>query len=303
MNEQEVFDLPEGGQVKTGLLLAQPGEVMPMVGEYPDAELLDNKDIERSLAGNLYLQERKRMAPYIINQATVGKCCPSANVGAVDQVRDNAGMPHEALSDNHLYWRVNGGVDSGASLISTFKEIQRGGIGRRIVTVDGKQYRIPGDIVNRRQLPANVVNAADTDGQLFVAMEAYLVPKDYAKFVRVVATALAKRQPIVWAWHVGQAGMRLSNGYLNQGRGPGNHANVAHSAKYVGGADIVHPSNRNSWGPTVDALFGPMGTGWGEGGFALVTMQDFYACSRYHDFYVVTSVKQRKDEQLLAHAA
>lgn len=298
--ELEVFKLPEGGEVKTGLLLPQAGEVMPMLGEYPDSMLLDDKDIQRSLAGEFFKEERKRFSKWVINQSRVGKCNTSANVGAYDQVRDNAGMKHEALADNHLYWRCNGGSDSGSSLISTFKIIQSGGVCRRVINVNGQPYRIPDLVYNKSQLPAGVAAAADADGKLFVAFEAYMVPKTYDKFVRVVASALARRQPIVWAWHVGSGGMRLNNGFMVCGGGPGNHANVLQSAKWVGGRDLVHPDNRNSWGPSKDPLYGPMGSGWGEDGFGLVTMQDAFRCIRHHDFYVVTTVKHRPDQPIAA---
>lgn len=298
-HELEVFKLPDGGEVKTGLLLPQAGEVMPMMGEYPDNLLLDDKDIQKLLPDGYYLQERKRFGKWMINQSRIGKCNTSANVGGYYQLMDNAGMKHEALADNHLYWRCNGGSDSGSSLISTYKIIQSGGVCRRTIDVNGQPYRIPDLVYNKRQLPAGVAEAADRDGKLFVAFEAYMVPKQYDKFVRVVASALARRQPIVWAWHVGSGGMRLSNGYMNCGNGPGNHATLLQSAKWVGGQDLVHPDNRNSWGPSQDPLYGPLGSGWGEGGFGLVTMQDAFRCIRYHDFYVMTTVKHRPDQPIV----
>jgi len=81
------------------------------------------------------------------------------------------------------------------------------------------------------------------------------------------------------------------------GRGPGNHANVFHSAKWVGGSDLVHPDDRNSWGPTQSGDYGTSRGGWGDGGYALFTMEDAYACARYHATYVVTSAV--KDEGIL----
>lgn len=295
----EIFTLPDGTEVKTGLNLPEDGEVMPMLADYPDDMLLDDNDIKKLLPTDHYRAERARFSKWIINQSSVGKCNCSANVGAFDQARDNAGMPHEALADNHLYWRVNGGTDRGSSLISTFQATQTGGISRRVIQVNGKPYRIPDLVVNRRNLPAGVAEAADQDGRLFLAFEAYLVPKDYAKFVRVMASAAARRQPIVWAWHVGGGGMRLQNGFMQVSSGPGNHANVIQSAQWVGGKDLVHLDNRNSWGPSKDPLYGPMGSGWGEDGFGRVTMQDAYRCIRYHDFYVITSVKLRSDQPVV----
>lgn len=300
MSDLELFQLPEGDAVKTGLLLPSQGETLVgSIEEYPDNLLLDDADLKKLLPDGWEKSQRQRFAKSMINQSRLGKCNASANVGAMEQVMSNDGRDHVPLCDNQLYYRVNGGSDSGSTLISTFREIQANGISSRIIDVDGKPYKIPGDVFNARSLPREVVEAAAKDAQRFKGWEAYLLPKVFDKFARSVASALARRHPIVWAWHVTNAGMQLRNGYLVQGRGGGNHSNVAISAKFVGGRDLVHPTNRNSWGPTTDPIYGPMGSGWGEGGFASVTMEDFFACIPYHDFYVLTSVNIDPLDELL----
>jgi hypothetical protein len=298
MSDEEMYRLPEGDEVATGLLMPMAGEVM-LMGDYPQSQLLDRSDIKRALADDFYKAERRRLQKWMINQSRIGKCNPSANVAAAYQVMDNAGMPHVPLADNHLYWRVNGGHDRGSTLASTFNAMQQSGVSRRTLTVGGKPYRIPDLVFRASDLPAEVVRAADADGKNWQAIEAYKLPKRYSDFVVSLASALARRQPVIWAWHVSDAGMRLRNGYLVQGAGPGNHANVLQSAKWVDGADIVHPDNRNSWGPTADPIYGPGGVGWGEQGHALVTMQDAFRCAQYHDFYVLTTIKQNAENSIL----
>jgi hypothetical protein len=292
-----LYDLPGGGKVSTGLLLPAPGEVMVM-GDYPPDNFLDKADIKKALSGQVYKDRRKRYLKWMINQSTIGKCNTSANVGGYYLTMDKHGYKHEALADNHLYWKCNGGTDSGTSLASTFNEIQARGVSRRIITVNGQQYRIPDLVYSKRQLPAGVAEAADNDARNFIAFGAYKVPKDWSGFVNTVATATARDQTIVWAWHVTNAGMRIQNGYMQCGNGPGNHANLIQSAKWVDAAkleDCVHPDNRNSWGPSQDPLYGPVGTGWGDDGHGLVTMQDMFRCIKYHDFYVITGILSNAD--------
>ncbi len=296
MSEVEVYSLPDGGKVSTGLLLPKPGEMLVM-GEYPRSMRLDRKDIKRSLAQDRYKQRRQKFAKWMLNQSTIGKCCASANIGGFYTMMDQQGFPHAPLADNHLYWRCNGGVDEGCALATAFREIQKGGVSRRTIIVDGKTYRIPDLVYSKRQLPPGVAAAADADGKNFVACEAYKVPKDWTGFVETVASALARDQVIVWAWDVTNAGMKLRNGYMQCGKRAGNHANLLQSARWVEASaleDCVHPDNRNSWGPTMDAIYGPVGSGWGDNGYGLVTMQDAYTCINYHDFYVITSILASK---------
>lgn len=93
--------------------------------------------------------------------------------------------------------------------------------------------------------------------------------------------------------------MRLNNGYAVVGNGKGNHANVFHSAKWVGGRDLVHPDDRNSWGPTQSEEYGRRGQSWGDGGFALFTMEQAFACNQWHDTYVITSAKPDFTDQFV----
>jgi hypothetical protein len=288
-DEQEFFQLPDGSQVSTGLNMPTEGETLPVFAEFPDDLYLDDKDIEKGLKGDFYLTQRKRFAKWVINQSTVGKCNASAAVGGIYQIRDNNGFPHVALSDNQLYWRINGGRDQGSILAHGMKAIQDGGVSSKVLSVDGREYRIGDLIYNARNVPREILEAAAKDAMRFRAHECYRVPKEYSKFKRCVASALARRDPIVFAWHVGAGSMRLRNGYTICGSGRGNHANVWQSARWVGGSDLVHPDNRNSWGPSINALYGPAGSGWGDGGFGLFTMQDAFRCIEYHDFYVLTS--------------
>ncbi len=62
-----------------------------------------------------------------------------------------------------------------------------------------------------------------------------IVPRDYPSFRIAIASAIARDYPIIIAWHVSNASMRLNNGFIVQGRGPGNHATFIHSGKFVEG--------------------------------------------------------------------
>jgi hypothetical protein len=52
-------------------------------------------------------------------------------IGAMDQIRDNQGLPHEPLADNDAYMQINGGGDQGAALIRAFELAQTCGIAPR----------------------------------------------------------------------------------------------------------------------------------------------------------------------------
>ncbi len=146
---------------------------------------------------------------------------------------------------------------------------------------------------NRRQFDREVLKIADQEAERFKGFEYYKAPtSSFEKFCLCIASALARKFQVIFAWHVGGGSMRLNNGYAVVGRGRGNHSNCLHSAKWVGGKTLVHPDDQNSWGPSVNPLFGPVGgQGWGEGGFALFTMEDVFACAPYHCTYIVPTFR------------
>jgi hypothetical protein len=74
---------------------------------------------------------------------------------------------------------------------------------------------------------------------------------------------------------------------------------LLHSAKWVGGRELIHADIKNSWGPTMDEMYGPRTGGWGEQGFGLCTMEQAFACLNNHDYYVLTSVRQNPDKDLV----
>lgn len=258
---------------------------------YPEERMLEDKDIQRGLPSGWYLQERKRVAPWMINQNPLGKCNASAMIGAFDQIRDNQGMPHVVLSDCDAYMQMNDGRDQGSALISAFQVAQTRGVSPRTLDVGGRQVVIPLDIYDNRRLSSEVRAAADKEASRFRGWEWYRAPRTFSEFARCLASELARRNPVVFAWDVSNASMRLNNGYVVTGRGKGNHANVFHSAKWVGGRDLVHPDDRNSWGPTQSEEYGKRGQSWGDGGFALFTMEQAFACNQWHDTYIVTSAR------------
>lgn len=289
----ERFQLPDGEEVGTGLLAPSVEDALLLkdVGNFPDEWLLEDAEIEQRLKGDAYKRSREKLAPWMINQSRLGKCNASAAQGIMEQVRESQGYEHEILCDNQMYWRINGGRDSGSALAAAFNELQARGISSRTIKVGSQNYVIPVNVYNTRQLPRGVAEAAAQDARRFIGWEFYKVPREYSQFKRVVASALARWMPVVFAWHVGGSSSRLKNGYVQQGRGNGNHATYWHSAKWVGGSDLVHPDVKNSWGPSQNPLYGPKGSGWGDGGYGLFTMQSAFQCIRSHDFYVAVSVK------------
>jgi hypothetical protein len=94
--------------------------------------------------------------------------------------------------------------------------------------------------------------------------------------------------------------MRLRDGYVITGRGVGNHATYFHSAKFVGGSDIVHPDMKNSWGPSVNPDYGRVGQGWGDGGYALFTMEQAFSCNKNHYTYACVGSTPDPDDKVIA---
>lgn len=294
----EVFTLPDGTNVATGLNLPNAEEVLVMatVAEYPDEMFLEDKDIERALViggEQRYLKDRKKRAKRMRNQASLGKCDASANCAGQENTRENQGFADCPLSDCHVYSNGNGGRDQGMALITTFTLMQEKGVSPMQVQVGGLTKTLPNDVYNRRQFDPTVLKQADLEAQRFKGWEFFKAPMDsFEKYCRALASAIARKQQIIFAWHVGGNSMRLNNGYAVPGRGVGNHANCIHSGKWVGGKTLVHPDDQNSWGPSVNPLYGPVGgQGWGEGGFALFTMENVWACAAHHCTYIMTSVK------------
>lgn len=258
---------------------------------YPENRYLDTADIEKTLKGDYYLQSRKELSPWMINQNPLGKCNASALKGAMEQMRRNLGFPHVILSDNDAYMQMNRGVDQGSALVAGFKVGMERGISPLKITVNGREYKIPLDAFNNRHVPAEARNEAARQAARFKGWEWYRAPEDFDGFKRCLASELARGNPVVFAWHVGSNSMRLRNGYVVTGRGVGNHATYFHSAKFVGGSDLVHPDMKNSWGPSVNPDYGRTGTSWGDGGYALFTMEQAFSCNRHHYTYVCVGAK------------
>jgi hypothetical protein len=297
----ELLKLDGGLEVNLGLNLPDEAELQLMAQspEYPESRMLEDKDIQRGLAGDYYKESRKQLAPWMINQNPLGKCNASALKGAMEQIRRNQGMPHVILSDNDAYMQMNGGQDNGSALIRAFEIAQKRGIAPLRVQVEGKEYRIPLDAFNSRHVPEAARQAANTEAERFRGWEWYRAPRDFQSFARCVASELARRNPVVFAWHVGSGSMRLNNGYVVTGNGKGNHATYFHSAKWVGGSELVHPDMRNSWGPSQSEDYGRPGQSWGDAGFALFNMQQAFSCNQWHDTYVVTSARPDFTDQFV----
>lgn len=297
--ENEIFRTDDGNSFATGLNMPTEAEQLLMANapEYPDSFKLDPKDIERGLVINgqqVYLKDRERHQPWMRHQGNIGKCNASSNASGIEQLRNEQGMPHIAMSDAFLYMLINGGVDRGSGLIVSLRELLKPGyICPAELQVAGMNKLFPNDAFNTRQVPKDILAQARIEAQRFMGIEWYRVPDNFADFKVVIASALARRQKVIWAWHVGGGSMRLkTGGYINVGRGPGNHSNLLHSGKWVGGSDLVHPDNQNSWGPCVNPAYGRVtDLGWGERGYALCTMEDVYACHRNHATYVQVGMK------------
>lgn len=280
MNEQ--FQLPDGTMVGTGNIAPEAPRML--YAELPENLLLDNDEIERMLPAGFYEGERAYYRKWMINQGQIGKCNTSAAVGAEYRIREIQGYEHVALADNHLYWRINGGKDRGSMLDDGMLEVESRGVCRRVLD----SGTVPHNAVSERDVSDQMRTEANQDGPNYRTHEPWRIPLG-ANFARAIASCLARRYPIIMAWHVGNNSMRLQNGYAQQGRGPGNHASFFHCGKFVGGQDIVHPDLCNSWGPVANELYGSKGGGWGEGGFGLMTMDGAEYCCQNHAFYAITS--------------
>lgn len=298
-NAFEQFKLPDGSLVGTGLLMPTPEEqkVMAAMPMFPQNWVLDSKDIQRALVINgahRYIAERALRRKRMRNQASLGKCNASSNVSGVEQTREVQKMPHVALSDCFTYMQVNGGRDQGSGLPNTFENLQLVGVAPYLLQVGGMTKQFPNNVFNRSQVDPALYKQAQIEAKRFIGVRYYKIPTDkFENFVIVTASAIARKLPIVWAWHVGANGSRLKNGYMQADTGPrdyGNHSNLLHSGKWIGGKNLVDPDNQNSWGPVEDEIYGPKGASWGEGGFALTTMEVAFSCARIHPPYVQVSV-------------
>ena len=296
-DQQEIFTLPDGSKVVAGCVAPTPAEraLVADVPVYGEDFYLDASDIEKSLKNDVYKQMRKRRQAWVLNQANLGKCAASATTSGFINRRDLDGLPHIVLSDCYLYMHINRGRDQGALLQDAMEWAKRG-LAPRKLNSNGESYTIPHNIYLKNQMPAQWYKVAQDAASSYTTFEAYKLPVgDYRTFKIALASALARDHQVVHAWDVGNHSMKLRNGYAVQGGGVGNHATLFHSGKWVGGEDLVHPDIENSWGPSLNPMYGPTGTqGWGEGGFGLFTMQDAFQCTKWHDFWVFVGNKVRE---------
>lgn len=287
--ESEIFTLPDGAQVSTGLQM--PTEESNKLSEaypvYSENFYLDKADIEKALRNDVYKTFRRARSRFILNQGRLGKCNASAAVGAFHNMRSMQGLPEVVLSDCYVYMHINGGRDAGSQLVHSL-EFSKKGVAPRQLNLNGKEVIFPANVYNKRQISPGLLTAAAEVAKAYTSFEAYRLPSsDYNTFKIALASALARDHQVIHAWHVGRNSTNLRKGYVVIGGGSGNHATLFHSARWVGGEDLVHPDVQNSWGPAKDPLYGPVSReGWGEDGFGLMTMQDAYACARNHVFWV-----------------
>lgn len=295
MSDFETFNLLDGEPVGTGLLLPTANDTEEALARpvYGDVNYLDPADIEKSLKGDKYKTFRRLRSKLIVNQGTIGKCCPSSVIGAFHNRRQLDGMSDIILADSHLYMNINGGRDGGSQLVHALTYSTKNGISPVQLRVNGQPQNFPLTVFNRRQVSAALLKEADETAKTFQAFEAYRLPtSDFQTFKIAVASALARDHQIIIAVHVGRGFMNLNRGYVVQSRGFGNHAVLLHSGRWVGGEDLVHPDIQNSWGPSKNPLLGRVGgTGWGEDGFGLITMSSLWQCAKTHVFWVLPGSK------------
>jgi hypothetical protein len=289
----------DGHRLGTGLLMPTVEEVLlsNALMAYPTEWLMPPKDIERCLIINgkqRYIGDRMKRKKRMRNQDRLGKCNASSNASGGEQCRETQGMPHIALSDCFTYLQVNGGRDEGSGLPSTYDNCQKVGWSPYLLQCGGMTKTFPNNAYNKSQVPADVLKQAYIEASRFKGIRFVRLPTDNFKlFCHASASAIARDQPIIFAWHVGENGSRLNNGYVQVGKGArdlGNHSNVFHSGKWVGGTEMVHPDDQNSWGPVEDEIYGPKGPAWGDGGFGLFTMEDAFRCAHIHPPYIMVSI-------------
>ena len=279
-NNADVRFEVNGVEYRTGCRMSTADgmvKAMNATATFPENLIMDPKDVERSLPKDKYLKLREKRRKRMINQMRLGKCNASALKGATHQVRESMGLPFIEMSDCWTYMQMNGGKDEG-SVLADGAELSKKGMAPKILTSGDKKLVFPEDVYRKNQVPKEMLELANKTALGFTSHELYVVPEKWDKFVAVVATAIARDFPIIFAWDVDKNGYNLKNGYVQNGKGPGNHANFVHSGKWVGGTELVHLDDQNSWG-----------TDWGDGGYGLFTMESFFRCRKNHLFYVMTS--------------
>ncbi len=112
--------------------------------------------------------------------------------------------------------------------------MQSVGVAPYLLQVGGLTKKFPNDVYNKSQVDPALYRQAQIEAKRFVGVGYFKIPTDtFENFVVVTASAIARKLPIVWAWHVGGEGSRLKNGYMQASRGPGNHSNLLHSGKWL----------------------------------------------------------------------
>ena len=295
-DEFEMVKTDSGVYLGTGLQMptADDTALMARLEVFRDDWIWTEDQIKNALLINgkqRYLADRDKRRYRVRNQSSLGKCNASSNTSAIEQIREQQGMNHEALADCHAYIHVAGGVDQGSTLPSTYKSMAEVGVSPYRLQVGGMTKMFPNDVYSRSQVEPAMMEQADFEAKRFMGVRLMKVPiGDFCKFKAVMATGLARGLGCIFAWHVGRNGMRIKNGYFQPDHGKtGNHSNLLHSGKWVGGDDLVHIDVMNSWGPVQDETYGPKGASWGEGGFALGTMADAFSCAHVHQPYFIIS--------------
>lgn len=278
-NYNYIIEDADGVRHGTGLVMpteASNNAVMATRDSYPDkVGVWDDAQIQKALASYPIAKAREDHAQFQQDQGQIGQCaCETIEVGA-SLLRFDQGLEYVPVSSNWIYAQNNGGKDQGAELAKIAKQCITG-MAPAVVSDGSMSYTLPTAVYSRGQFDPKILKLADAEAPKYKLDGLYVVPKDPKAAIRVIATALARRHPVIIAWQAGNAG--LQNGYIPNGAGNGNHCSLLHAAEWIGGQWLVDCDLMNTWGRR-----------WGQKGYAKMKMQDVLKCLPHHVFYVPTS--------------
>lgn len=254
-------------QYKTGLRL--PSKYPTGFNEYPSEDIWTYAQLEAAFVDPAR-KPSVEIWPWVLDQGAFNSCNPCAATGGYAKAREYNGHPHVDFAPEYMYAHISGGRDQGSLLEDSLMALVKIGVCERALVQHGT-YTMRG-----------ITAQAKENAKRYRALAPYRIPgDDLDRCWRTLLTAVAKREPVIVAVHVGRTFENLnSGGFCGIDRGPGNHAVHADDGKRLkntpcdaSGFCLDMP---NSWGKR-----------WGRNGRGYITRGHIAETRQYHAFYAV----------------
>lgn len=267
-----------GNEIRTGLIA--PDKIDTTYAAYPPVKMLDLADIKRLYAAKgrksaFDLYKRRKQ------QGRKSSCAAYAGTTACEIKRTFDFKKDVEFGPEHLYARVNGGQDHGATLGSVMRELLSGGCCLR--------GSVPYQVHNLNDMSMEEKRFAMQEGKKYRPLAWLKMPHGSPdQCWHATISAIANRDPVLMAVHCGPNFFNCdSQGNARVDRGMGNHA--------VTGVELLGVAQAGSIRDIKIGTINSHGQEFGNNGCYLHTFDHMIEPSRVHEHCACESMRTAED--------